>query len=116
LILETINLKQFGVSGQEKGKFVIILCSKWCRSCKLLAKKLNAFKDEWQIGFKEIDISENGKLAAKLNITAIPALIFFEDGTLLNKDLEMYGELVIRNGVMIGSFNDQILGEIINRI
>ncbi|TXT66589.1 MAG: putative Thioredoxin C-1 [Promethearchaeota archaeon] len=114
--MENIHLKQFGINGREKGKFIIVLCSKWCRSCKLLAKKLNAFMDEWKIGFKEIDISENGQLAAKLNITAIPALIFFEDGILLNKDIEMYGELIVRNGVMIGSFNDNILGEIINRI
>ena len=107
--MSLVSLEQLGIDGPKKGKFIIILCSKWCQSCKLLAKKLESFKLEKGIELKQIDISEYGTLARDLNITAIPALIFFEDGKLLNKDLELYGETVVQNGVMIGSFNEKIL-------
>jgi len=114
--LSTVTLEKLGIDGPKKGKFIIVLCSKWCQSCKLLAKKLESIKEEREIELKEIDISEYGILARDLKITAIPALIFFEDGKLLNKDLEMYGELLVQNGVMIGSFNEKILREIIEKI
>ncbi|TFF99705.1 MAG: thioredoxin [Promethearchaeota archaeon] len=114
--LTILTLEKLGIDGPNKGKFIIVLCSKWCQSCKLLAKKLESFKDERGIELKEIDISEYGALARDLKITAIPALIFFEDGKLINKDLEIYGELLVQNGVMIGSFNEKILREIIEKI
>ncbi|MFO7795429.1 MAG: thioredoxin family protein [Promethearchaeati archaeon] len=114
--MSTLTLENLGIEGPKKGKFIVVLCSKWCRSCKLLAKKLESFKHEKEIELKEIDVSDYGLLARDLNITAIPALIFFEDGKLLNKNLELYGELLVQNGVMIGSFNEKILREIIERI
>lgn len=114
--MNKINLEKLGIDGPKKGKLILVLCSKWCRSCELLAKKLESFKREKDILFKEIDISENSRLAREFNITAVPALIFFEDGKLIEKNLEMYGELIVKKGVMIGSFNDKILREIINQI
>ena len=116
MFLSAFSLENLGIEGPKKGKFIVVLCSKWCRSCKLLAKKLESFKDEGDIEIKEIDISEYGILARDLKINAIPALIFFEDGNLLNKDLEMYGEMLVQNGIMIGSFNEKILREIIEII
>jgi len=114
--LSTLTLEKLGIDGPKKGKFIIVLCSKWCQSCKLLAKKLESFKDEGGIELKEIDISDYGLIARDLNITAIPALLFFEDGKLINKNLELYGELLVQYGVMIGSFNEKILKEIIEKI
>lgn len=114
--MSALNLERFGIAGPKEGKFIIVLCSKWCTSCKLLAKKLENIKDEGKIELKEIDISENGELARILNITAVPALVFFEDGSLIEKDIEMYGELLVKNGVMIGSFNEKILRDIIEQM
>ena len=110
------DLKSFGIDGTHKGKFIIVLCSKWCRSCKLLTPILNKFRDEGLIKLKEIDISENCTWAQEMNIYAVPAFLFFKDGKLIEKDIEINGELLVNRGVMIGSFNDLILKEIISQM
>ena len=110
------ELKKFGIDGPDEGKFIIVLCTKWCRSCKLLSTTLQQIRDEGFIKLKEIDISENSKLARELNINVVPALIIFKDGKLLNKNIKLYGELIVNKGITIGSFNEEILKEIINQI
>ena len=110
------ELKKFGIDGPDEGKFIIVLCSKWCRSCKLLSTTLEQIRDEGLIKLKIIDIGDNSKLAQELNINAVPALIIFNDGKLLNKNIKLYGELIVNKGVTIGSFNEEILKEIINQI
>jgi len=109
-------LKRFGIYGPNEGLFIIVLCSKWCKSCKLLSTILGKFRDEGFIQLKEIDIGENSKLARELNINAIPALIFFKNGKLLDKSLKINGEIFVNGGVMIGAFNELILKEIIKQI
>ena len=110
------NLKKYDIEFPSKGKFIIILVSKWCKSCKLLSKILKYFRDEGIIDLKEIDIAQNSLLAKDLNINAIPALIFFKDGKLLDKDLDLYGEKLVKRGVLIGSFNEDLLYEIIKKM
>jgi thioredoxin 1 len=109
-------LKKFGIDIPKKGKFIIVLCSKWCKSCNLLSTTLEKFRDEADFNLKEIDISENSELAREMNIFAVPALIFFKDGKLLDKNLKLNGEIVVNQGVMIGSFNHLILEKIIKQI
>ena len=109
-------MKKFGIDIPKKGKFIIVLCSKWCKSCNLLSKILQKFRDEADFNLKEIDISENSELAREMNIFAVPALIFFKDGKLLDKNLKLNGEIVVNQGVMIGSFNELILEKIIKQI
>ena len=115
-VLSNNNLKKLGLEVPKKGIFIVVLCSKWCKSCHLLSKTLEHFKDEDIIMLKELDISENGALARKLNISVIPALILFNDGKLLNKNIQLYGETIVKNGILIGSFNKEILNELIKEI
>lgn len=82
----------------------------------MLSKTLEQFRDEGFIKLKEIEISENNELTRKMNIIAVPALIFFKDGKLLKKNIELYGETLVNKGVMIGFFNELILKEIIEQI
>lgn len=110
------DLKQFGIDGPDKGKFIFVLCSKWCRSCSFLSTILEKFRDEGSINLQEIDIAKNSKIARELNINAVPALLFFKDGKLLDKDIEIDGEILVNNGIMIGFFNEQILKEIIKQM
>jgi len=110
------DLKQFGIDGPKEGNFIIVLSSKWCKSCKSLSTLLEKFRDKGFIKLKEIDIGENCNLTRKFNINAIPALLFFKDAKLLNKNLKVNGETLVNKGVMIGSFNESILKEIIKQM
>lgn len=109
-------MKKFGIEIPKKSKLIIVLCSKWCKSCNLLSKILEKFKNEVDFNLKEIDISENTELARKMNIFAVPALIFFKDGKLLDKNITINGEIVVNHGVMIGSFNELILEQVLKQI
>ena len=110
------DLRDLGIDCPNKGKYIIVLCSKWCKFCTLLSPILQKYRDEGIIKLKEIDISKNGKLARKLNINVVPALLFIKDGKLLDKDLKVYGESVLNHGVLIGSFNEEILKELIKQM
>jgi len=106
-------MRKYGIEVPKKGIFIIMLISKWCKSCKLLSTILEQFRDDGRIELKELDILENGNLAKEFTI---PALIFFKDGTLLDEDIIMYGESIIKKGILIGSFNEIILKEIMSQI
>ena len=109
-------MKKFGIDIPKKGKFIIVLCSKWCSSCKLLSNILEKFRDQGIIKMKEIDIDKGAGLAGRFNINALPALLFFKDGKLLDKDIIVNGEKLVNEGVMIGSFDKIILKELIRKM
>ena len=109
-------MKEFGIHAPDEGIFIIVLCSKWCKSCKLFSPILEKFKDTGSIMFKEIDIDENINLVRELNIYAVPALLFFKNGKLLNKTIKINGEIFVKKGVMIGTFGEPILKEIIKQM
>ena len=114
--MKTRDLKKLGFDGPEKGNLIIILGSKWCKACKLLAPILEQFKHEDFIKLIEIDISENGRFAQELNINAVPAFIFVKDGKILNKNIKAFGESLVNEGIMIGSFNEMILKDVVKQI
>ncbi|MFX1503219.1 MAG: thioredoxin family protein, partial [Promethearchaeota archaeon] len=80
-------MKEFGIHDSYEGIFIIVICSKWCSSCKLFAPILEKFRDNGFIKFIEIDINENINLVREFNIHAVPALLFFKNGELLNKNI-----------------------------
>ncbi len=109
-------MKEFGIQAPDEGIFIIVLCSKWCKSCKLFSPILEKFRENGSIMFKEIDIDENSDLVRKLHIHAVPALLFFKNGKLLNKNIKINEEIFVNKGVMIGTFGEPILKEIIKQI
>ncbi len=106
-------MKRFKIHIPVKGLYVIVLCSKRCKSCNLLLPSLEKFKARDFIKFKEINSIDNSQIAQELNIDTIPALIFFKNGKLLEKDFKVYGETFVNRGVMIGAFNELILRDLI---
>lgn len=110
------NLKKFGINGSKKGKFIIVFSSKWCKSCKFLSIILEKYRDNNLLKLKEISIDENCNLALELNIYVVPALLFFKDGKLLEKSIEINGEIFVNKGVMINGFGELILKEIIKQM
>ena len=52
----------------------------------------------------------------KFGITAIPTLLLFNNGELLNHPIEVQGQLLVRNGIMVGSAGEQVLREVIEKM
>lgn len=110
------DLEQFGIHGPKKGKLIIDFSSEWCGPCKFLSPVLEQFRDEGLINLIQVNIDEHRELGQKLNIFGIPTLLFFKDGRLLEKNIEVQGETLVNNGVMIGAVGELILKEIINQM
>jgi thioredoxin 1 len=61
---------------------VVDFWAPWCAPCRMMAPVLDeaAKKFAGSVEFRKLNTDENGKLAASLNIMAIPTLIVFHGG------------------------------------
>ena len=110
------DLNQFGIDGPNEGKLIIDLFSEWCGPCKLVSPILENFRNKGLINLIQIDVVKNRELARKLNVNAVPTLLFFKDGKLLDKNIKVMGEIMVNKGIMIGATGELILKEIITQI
>ena len=110
------DLKNYGIESNIGDRLLIVFCSKWCKSCELLSSIVEKIIDESFIRVIEVEIGENSRLAKDLNIHAVPAFAFFNNGKLLDKKITLYGDIIVNKGILIGHFNETLLKEIIKEI
>ena len=110
------DLKIYGIEGPDKGKLIIDLSSDWCGPCKTLSPVLESLSERGLFNLVQVNIDHNRELAQKLNIYAVPTLLFFKDGKLLEKNIEIQGQIVVNNGVMIGAAGELVLKEIVENM
>ena len=109
-------LEKFGIKAPNEGKLIVDLSSEWCGPCKFISPILENFRDKGLINLIQIDINQNQELAQEMKIHAVPTLLFFKDGKLLEKEIKVNGETVVNSGIMIGAAGELILEEIINQM
>ncbi len=63
-----------------------------------------------------VDLDENRPIGEMFGINAIPTLLFFKDGKLLEKDIIIQGQQLVKKGIMVGAAAEQMLREIISEI
>ena len=92
--MEIINEKNF----EEKIKNGVVLVdffATWCGPCRMLAPILEEVSEELgdKVKIYKVDVDEDENLARRFGIMSIPTMIFFKNGTevdkhtgLLNKD------------------------------
>ncbi|MFX0038221.1 MAG: thioredoxin family protein [Promethearchaeota archaeon] len=110
------ELKKFGLNiteNMKQGKVILDIYTTWCGPCRFLSPILEKLKDEGLITLLKEDLDQNRPLGEKFGITAIPTLLFFNNGELLNHPIEVQGQLLVRNGMMVGAAGEQVLREII---
>ncbi|MBA7544650.1 hypothetical protein ES705_37011 [subsurface metagenome] len=88
----------------------------WCGPCKFVSPILEKLKNEGLIKLIKEDLDKNRPLGERFNITAIPTILFFKNGELLNQPIEIQGQLLVRNGIMVGASGEQILRQIIDQM
>lgn len=76
-----INESNFDEETRE-GVVVLDFYADWCGPCKMLTPVL-----EEVIGAKvgKVDIDKENDLAAKFKVSAVPTLLFFKDGLLMDR-------------------------------
>jgi thioredoxin 1 len=113
------ELKEFGLEITEEmkqGKLIIDVYTVWCGPCKFVSPILEKLNDEGLISLLKVDLDQNRPLGNRFGITAIPTLLFFKNGQLLDHTIEIQGQPYVRNGIMIGAAGEPLLREIINNM
>ena len=88
----------------------------WCGPCKFVAPILHKLRDEGLIKLIQVDLDQNRPLGEMFGITAIPTLLFFKNGELLNHTIEVQGQSLVQKGMMIGAAGEPIMREIIDKM
>jgi len=66
----------------------------WCGPCKAIAPILEELAGELdgKVRISKVNVDENGTVAAKYNIRAIPTLLLFKGGDLIDQFVGMVGK------------------------
>jgi thioredoxin len=83
-----VNKKNFQrVVLSHKQPVVVDVWADWCGPCKMLAPQFSAAEDELKgkARFVKLDADKNQKLARQYNVKALPTLLFFKDGRLVDR-------------------------------
>ena len=70
----------------------------WCGPCKMLAPiiaELEAARDDFYVG--KIDIDDEPELARRYGIQAVPTLLLFKDGAVVNQSVGYVGKEVLED-------------------
>ena len=67
---------------QSKSPVVVDFWAQWCAPCLAAGPILEELSKEYdgKIGFTKVNVDENGPLAVKYGIAAIPTMLIFKDG------------------------------------
>jgi len=68
------------------------------------------------INLFSISIDKNPSIAQILDIKTIPALYFFKNGFLLNRDIKVYDYVFVKEGIMAGITSENVIKEIIKLV
>ncbi len=113
------ELKELGIEITEdmkQGKVIIDVYTTWCGPCRFLSPLLEKLQQEGLIKLIKEDLDKNRPLGEKFGVTAIPTLLLFNNGELLNHSIEVQGQLLVRNGIMVGAAGEQVLREVIEKM
>lgn len=83
-----VNNKNFQrVVLSHKQPVVVDVWADWCGPCKMLAPQFSAAEEELKgkARFVKLDADKNQKLARQYKVQALPTLLFFKDGRLVDR-------------------------------
>ncbi len=87
--MSEINLtkENFEAEVLKSEKLVLVdFWATWCGPCKMLAPVLSEFAEENEEKVKvgKVNVDEQRELATKYQISSIPTLVLFKDGSVIN--------------------------------
>ena len=113
------ELKNFDIEiteGMKEGHVVIDIFTQWCGPCKFLSPTLEKLEKEGLFRLLQVDLDQNRPLGEKFGVTAIPTLLFFKNGKLVDGIVEVQGRQVMINGKMVGNYGEAIIKETLSKL
>ncbi len=71
----------------KKRDLVLDCWAEWCGPCKMISPIVEELADEYEgeVAFGKLDCDENKNIVMEYGIMAIPTLLFFKNGELVDK-------------------------------
>ncbi|WP_067077989.1 thioredoxin [Methanoculleus horonobensis] len=87
---------------QEHPTLVIDVWAEWCGPCRMVAPVVEDLARDFagRVTFGKCNVDENPKIASSFSITAIPTLLFFANGMLVDRVVGALPKEAIRTRVM----------------
>ena len=76
---------------QSSSPVVVDFAATWCGPCRAMAPMLENLANEYagRVQFAKVDIDDDPWLAEQLQITAVPILLIFHEGRLVDRTVGM---------------------------
>jgi len=82
-----VHDSDFASAVENNGFIVVDFWAPWCRPCTNLSPAIDALalKFDGRVVFAKMNIDDNPKTPSQYAIMSIPTLLFFKDGTLVDR-------------------------------
>jgi thioredoxin 1 len=99
-----INVDQLHISDllRDHPALVIDFWAEWCGPCRRVGPAIEELAQEFagKVTFAKCNTDENQQLAMQLNISAIPNIVFFSHGKMVDRVIGAYPKEAIREKVL----------------
>ena len=97
-----LDERQFARAVRDHPYLVVDLWAPWCGPCRMVAPVIEELSAEFagRISFGKLNTDENQRLAMTYGITAIPTIMLFARGQLVDKVVGAYPKQMLRDRVL----------------
>ena len=97
-----LDERQFAAAVRDHPFLVVDMWAPWCGPCRMVAPVIQELATEFsgRIGFAKVNTDENRRIAMTYGITAIPTILFFARGKLVEKVIGAYPKPKLRDRIL----------------
>ena len=97
-----LDERQFPMAVRDHPYLVVDLWAPWCGPCRTVAPVIQELSAEFEgkITFAKVNTDENQKIAMTYGITAIPTILLFAHGKLVEKVIGAYPKAKLRDRIL----------------
>lgn len=92
MLLKAFNFKKEVLEASEP--VLVDFWAEWCGPCRAMEPTLESLARDFKVA--KVNVDANQKLAARYNVSSIPALFLFKDGKVVGQHLGITPEATLR--------------------
>jgi thioredoxin len=97
-----LDERQFARAVRDHPFLVVDLWAPWCGPCRMVAPVIEELSAEFEgrISFGKLNTDQNQRVAMTYGITAIPTILLFARGQLVDKVVGAYPKQILRDRIL----------------